>query len=151
MEATLISRNATKGSFVSQYKNIFFFSDGFGTNCREQNTYAINRVRFTLARFGHQISGAVVRVKKRKSANRTIYDCCIKVAIAGCGIVSVNRKAGSPVHALNQSVAAMETRVAYHVDWKSYFNRPTFSLWLFNLRTRLTSLFRRRTTSRQAA
>lgn len=114
--------------------------DAYGFSCRERESYTVERLTFALARFGSRIAGAAVYMNQDTDSENVKYDCRITVMLDNCGIVSVKRSGPSPHAALNQAVESVEPRVAFRVDWRSYFNRETFSLWQHSLQRRMDGL-----------
>ncbi len=97
----------------------------------KQLAYARNRLLCSLLRFSHRINGATMHFSIAK--NREQVKCAINVSVEETGIISVKRKGNSSDDVMNLAVNAVETKVAFRVDWRSRFNAETFTTWMSSM------------------
>ncbi len=96
--------------------------------CVQQESYARNRLFFSLTRFGHRVNGATMHFSAIENSKN--LKCTINVSVEGTGVVSVVRSGNSVGKAINLAVNAVEPKVAFRVDWRSWFNADTFATWI---------------------
>lgn len=105
--------------------------DAQGILSQKQRAYAENRLRFSLARFGHQVNGATMHFSLDDACENVM--CTVNVNVEEVGIVSVSKRSVSSQEVLNQAVDAIEPKVAFRIDWTMWFNADTFSTWFLSI------------------
>lgn len=116
-------------------------TDLTGLCSRSQMQTARERVYFALARFGHKINGINIRLSRPDPTQHNNFHCEIMVSIEGSGLVATRREAPCLQAAIALATAAIEPRVAYRVDWRSWFNADTFSTWMVSASQPLNWLY----------
>ena len=94
----------------------------------EETSQIKERLRYSLARFEHRINGVTVHVCLNEDFK--IVTCTINVNLEGVGVVSVRRTGHDSAEAMNNSLEAIESKIAYRVDWRGRLNSDTCSTWL---------------------
>ena len=113
--------------------------DAQGILSKKQETYAKNRLLYSLARFSHRVHGATMHFSVDDNCEQA--RCAIKVNVEGVGVVSVKKTSISSQEVLNPAVDAIEPRVACRVDWRLWFNAETFATWMLSVSQPLKWVF----------
>lgn len=99
--------------------------DAQGILSDRQQTYAEDRLFYSLARFSHRVKEATVHFSVDESCE--VVKCAINVYVEGTGVISVSRTGISSETVFNLAVDAIEPKVAWRVDWRSWFNSETLA------------------------
>ena len=108
----------------------------------EQKCNARNRLMFALARFQHRINGATMHFSVDEYCERV--DCVVYVNVEGSGIASIKRSSSSSEEAASLAVDAIEPKIAWRVDWKSWLNAETFATWASSVRRPMLRIFHKK-------
>jgi hypothetical protein len=106
-------------------------TDAQGILSEQQESYARNRLLYSLARFSHRVRGATMHVSVDDKCEQA--SCMIDVDVENVGLVSIRRTSVSCQEALNLAVDAIEPKIAWRVDWSMWFNAETLAtsmLWV---------------------
>ena len=105
--------------------------DSQGLLTGEEVSYAKERLFYSLLRFEYRINGATMHFAYDGKRDR--FKCAIHVSLEGFGVLSVKRSGESFDDVVNQTVGAIEPRVARRVDWRGWLNADNFSTWMASL------------------
>ena len=106
---------------------------------QEQVLQLKSRVFFALAKFDPLVNGVTTHVSLDRKREK--LKCTINVNVENVGIVSATRTNTSEDDAISLAVRAIESKIAFRVDWRAWINPEKISTWFSNFERRATKFF----------
>lgn len=103
-------------------------ADSQGILSKFQESHLEDQLFFALLKFGDQIDHAKALVALDRSSQK-VY-CGIDVRLQSGKFISVTTSKDSLDEAMNAAVEAIESKVAFRVDWNAWVNSEKLSTWL---------------------
>jgi hypothetical protein len=114
-------------------------NDPQGILSEGQKRFAEDRLYFSLARFGHKVNHASLRLSLDDKCE--FVTCEVDVSVEGVGRISTSKTSISSQDALSLAADAIEPKVARQIDWRMWVNAETLATWMQSARQPLNWLF----------